>query len=312
MVCDRDFGLSHSARSFAASKQSAVRGQFRQFNLIGAQLMGLHENLDEFYNLPVKDFEASGDIRDFLKVAPRVRCRRGSSSTLADHIGALLAEPGASEIRALVLGMWAENGETIDATPTKAIELLVSNKHKLPNLEALFVGDISSEENEISKIQNGDMSPIWPAFPNLRNFRVRGSKGLRLGDINHSSLKTLIIETRGLPAAVAREAIEANAPIEHLELWFGAKKYGLTTTISDLDDLLEGKLLPNLKTLALYHCDFDEIFERLVNAVSVRRIEEIHFCWPPFVSPAPLLQISRNESYLRSRAHEVYRKGNGS
>lgn len=213
--------------------------------------MALHANLDEFYNLPVKDFEASGDIRNFWRVAPRVRCRRGSPSTLADHLGALLAEPGASETRALVLGLWAENGETIDVTPTEAVKLLVSYKHKLTNLQALFVGDISTEENEISRIQNGDMSAIWAAFPKLREFGVRGSNGLRLGKINHSSLKTLIIETAGLPVAVAREALEANAPIEHLELWFGDEQHGLTTKISDLDDLLEGKFFPNLKTLTL-------------------------------------------------------------
>ena len=74
----------------------------------------------------------------------------------------------------------------IDATPTEAIELLVANKDKLPYVEAIFVGDIISEENEISWIQNGDMSPIWPAFPNLREFRAWGGNGLWLGKINDS------------------------------------------------------------------------------------------------------------------------------
>ena len=238
--------------------------------------MGLHANLERFYNLRVKDFQATGDIRHFSKVAPRVRCHEGNPATLADLIGMLLAEPGASVIRALVLGMWAQKWATIDVAPTEAIEFLVANKHKLSDLEALFVGDIISEENEISWIQNGDMSPIWSAFPNLREFGVRGGNGLQLGKINHSSLKTLIIETGGLPVEVAREALAANAPIEHLELWFGDEQYGLTTKIGDLDDLLEGRIYPNLKTLALCNCPFaNEIAVRLAHSPLLARTEHL-------------------------------------
>ena len=70
--------------------------------------MSLHANLERFYNLRVKDFQATGDIRNFSKVAPRVRCREGNPATLADHLGTLLAEPSVGAIRALVLGMWGE------------------------------------------------------------------------------------------------------------------------------------------------------------------------------------------------------------
>jgi len=264
--------------------------------------MVISANAEEFYDLPVKDFEASGDISDFSAVAPRVRCRYDDPATLADHIDALLAEPGANAIRALILGMWTENGEAIDATPREAIELLVASKHKLPDLEALFVGDIIGEENEISWIQNGDMSPIWSAFPNLREFGVRGGNGLRLGKINHSLLNTLIIQTGGLPAAVAREALEANAPIEHFELWFGDEGYGLTTQISDLNDLFEGKLFPNLKTLALRNCDFaDEIAARLAQSAILPRIEHLDLSMGTFRDPgAEALIGSGGIAHLKS------------
>jgi hypothetical protein len=238
--------------------------------------ISLHANLERFYNLPVKDLQATGDIRHFLKVAPRVRCCQGNPATLAEHLGTLLAEPGVGATRALVLGMCGEKWGAIDVTPADAIKLLVANKDKLPYVEAIFVGDIISEENEISWIQNCDMSPIWPAFPNLREFGVRGGNGLRLGKINHSSLKTLIIETGGLPVAVAREAFGANTPIEYFELWFGDEQYGLTTKIGDLDDLFEGRLFPNLKTLALCKCAFaDEIAVRLAQSAILARIEHL-------------------------------------
>ena len=264
--------------------------------------MVISANLEKFYNLPVKDFESDGDIGDFSRVAPRVRCHYDDPNTLADHIDKLLAEPGAGAMRALVLGMWAENGEAFEVTPREAIELLVANKQKLPNLEALFVGDIVCEENEISWIQNGDMSPIWSAFPNLREFGVRGGNGLRLGRINHGSLRKLVIQTGGLAAAIAREALEANTPIEHFELWLGDEGYGLTTQIGDLNDLFEGKLFPNLKTLALRNCDFaDEIAVRLAHSAILTRIEHLDLSMGTFRDPgAEALIASAKIGHLKS------------
>jgi hypothetical protein len=238
--------------------------------------MAIYENLRKFHDLPVKDFKQSGDIADLSTVAPRLRCHYDEDESLADYLSCLLDEPGALSIRALVLGVWMEGGEAIDTTPREAIELLVASKDKLPNLEALFVGDIISEENEISWIQNSDMSALWLAFPKLKEFGARGGNDLRLGKINHRALKKLVIETGGLPAALAREVLEANAPLEHLELWIGDDGYGRTTEISDLNDLFDDKLFPNLKTLALRNCDFaDEVAVRLGTSPILERIEHL-------------------------------------
>jgi hypothetical protein len=238
--------------------------------------MTISQNLETFHGLPVKDFKQAGDLPDLAGVAPRVRCTFDEKQTLTDFLGLLLAEPGAGEITALVLGLWAENGELYEVTPDKVIAYLVANKNRLPKLEALFVGDITYEENEISWIHNGDLSALWTAFPKLQEFGVRGGNGLSLGRVNHDALKKLTVETGGLPAEVARQALEANAPLEHFELWFGSDDYGLTTGIDDLTELLEGRLFPDLKVLALRNCNFaDEIAERLAVSELLERIDHL-------------------------------------
>lgn len=238
--------------------------------------MALYENLTSFHGLTVLDFKQAGDIPDLSTTAPRIRCEYDDPAGLPDHLTALLDEPGADTIQALVLGLWAENGEIMDVTPREAIELLVTSKDRLPALKALFVGDIISEENEISWIQNTDMSAIWSAFPKLETFGVRGGNGLRLGKINHRTLRKLVVETGGMPATLAHEALEASAPLEHFELWLGDEGYGLTTRLSDFDDLFAGRLFPGLKTLALRNCDFaDEIAVQLAAGPLLERIEHL-------------------------------------
>jgi hypothetical protein len=154
------------------------------------------ENLSTFNGLPVQDFKTSGDIADLGATVPRLRCDYDDDETLPELLSLLLAEPGVERVRGLVLGQWREGGEAVDVTPRETIELLVANKAKLPHLEALFVGDIISEENEMSWIQNADLSPVWAAFPKLVEFGVRGQNGLRLGKINHATLEKFRVVVR--------------------------------------------------------------------------------------------------------------------
>ena len=238
--------------------------------------MTIHESLTEFHGKEIKDFRAPGDVGDFAKVAVRVRCEYDDDQTIGDYLSLLLEQPGAAAIEALVIGLWSENGEAFEVTPQVGIELLVSRREKLPNLKALFVGDIISEENEMSWINQGDMSAIWGAFPGLESFTARGGNGLRLGKINHGALKSLVIQTGGMPAPLLREALDADAPLEHLELWLGDSGYGSNTSVEDLRDLLEGRLYPSLRSLGLRNSEYsDEIAEALAASAVVDRIETL-------------------------------------
>ena len=238
----------------------------------------INQNLTEFYGLPVVDFKQPGDISgsDFSKVSPRVRCDYDDEETLVDFLARLFAEPGISDITALVLGAWMENGESYEVTPQKALEFLVSKKDILPNLRALFIGDIISEENEISWIGQSDMAPIWAAFPKLEEIYIRGANELKLSRINHKTLRKLVLQTGGLPKEVVAEALEANAPLEHLELWFGTDDYGGNSDIADLEPLMSGQLFPALKYLGLCNSQYsDAIAARLASSPLMERIETL-------------------------------------
>ncbi len=136
--------------------------------------------------------------------------------------------------------MFEENGEA-----ARVVEALVSARDRLPKLRAIFLGDITYEECEISWIQNTDVSPIFDAYPALEHFGVRGANGLRLGALRHQQLRSLIVQCGGLDAAITREVTSAELPaLDHLELWLGTEDYGGTTTVEDLAPILSGGRFP--------------------------------------------------------------------
>lgn len=238
--------------------------------------MSIHENLKTFAGKPVVDFKRPGDIQDFAAVTPRIRCDYDDKATLVDFLSAMFDQPGVAATTALVIGLWMEKGESYDVTPDRALELLVARKDRLPDLTALFIGDIISEENEISWIKQTDLAPIWAAFPKLAEAGIRGGDGLRLGRINHDVLRKLVIQTGGLPKAVLQDALEINAPLEHLELWLGTDDYGGDTKIADLEPLMAGGLFPRLKTLGLCDSEYsDDIAIRLAASPVLERISTL-------------------------------------
>lgn len=235
--------------------------------------MAFHENLTEYGGKTVTDFKAPGDIADFGAVAPRLRCDYDDKQTLSDYLALLLDQPGSDQITALVIGVWKDS---YDLRPDDLLERLVARKEGLPNLRALFIGDIISEENEISWIKQGNQAILWDAFPSLEVFGVRGGDGLKLGKVRHAALKSLLIQTGGLPVEVTREALAAEAPLEHLELWIGDEGYGRTTNLADLEPLLSGALFPQLQVLGLCDCEYaDELAERLASSPLMDRISKL-------------------------------------
>ncbi len=236
----------------------------------------LYENLTSFFDKPVKEFVKAGDVTDFSSTAVRLRCSYDDDHSIHSLLAELLEQPGIENLEALIFGLWMEGGEAVDVAPDPAIELLVSQKERLPNLKALFVGDIVSEENEISWIEQGNMSPLWAAFPRLEHFRARGGNDLKLGKIIHSALQTLIIETGGMNKSIVHEVLESQAPLSHLELWLGDENYGDTTSLSDFEPLLEGELFADLKSLSLNNSTYqDDIAAAVAQSVVVDRLDKL-------------------------------------
>lgn len=93
---------------------------------------------------------------------------------------------------------------------------------------------------------------MWEALPALEELRIRGGEGLSLGQVRHRCLKTLVIQTGGLPASVLHEIAAADLPqLEHLELWLGEENYGWDGSVEDIKGLLEPGKFPKLTYLGL-------------------------------------------------------------
>jgi hypothetical protein len=194
-----------------------------------------------------------------------------------DVLAEFLASDQAAEVTALVTGAYGE--EMFEEPMSTVIEPLVAAADQLPSLTDLFIGDIISEENEISWIQQSDISPILTAFPRLRTLGVRGSNGLTFGTIVHDQLRTLIVETGGLARSVIAEIAAAKLPeLQHLEIWTGRRGYGADSTIADVRPFFDRVLFPKLKTLAIRNSEYaDELPELAAASVVLGQLDVLDF-----------------------------------
>lgn len=225
----------------------------------------------------MKDWEPQSGIQDpeGACYALRLSYEEGEEGRRwTDKFAAFLDDPSSSQVPGIVIGDWGLLSAAMDQTSAFVVEALVAARDRLPNLRAIFLGDIVGEECEISWIRQSDVSPLFAAYPQLEHFCVRGAEGLSLGSLTHNRLKSLTIQSGGLAANVVREVAAAKLPeLEHLELWLGDNSYGANATVSDLAPILEGKLFPKLKYLGLRDSEIaDEIARAAATAPVVERI----------------------------------------
>ncbi len=236
--------------------------------------MTINEHLDTFAGFRVTPWTPGEPLGDPETTIHRLFVEYDDEGSWVDRFRAFLDEPNVSETRGLVVGMWHPEVLT-DNPPDAVVEALVSARERLPHLRALFFGDITMEESEISWITNTDLSPLWAAYPDLEEFGVRGGNDLSLGQLRLPKLHTLVIQSGGLDGRVVREVMNADLPaLEHLELYLGTDNYGATATPEDLSPLLDGALFPKLTYLGLRDSDrADEFAQVIANAPITARLE---------------------------------------
>ncbi|AWW43257.1 STM4015 family protein [Streptomyces cadmiisoli] len=184
-----------------------------------------------------------------------------------------------SQVRALIVGIWPQAAIPDNNKPnTEAIDTLVAAADRLPALRALFIGDMTWDECEISWIVNSDVTPLLRAFPRLEEFGVRGGGSLAFPAESHSVLRRLVIETGALSREVVRGVGESDLPaLEDLDIWLGDPEYGADTEVSDLEPFMTGVRLPALRRLALRNSAIqDEIAAAFASAPVVARLTELN------------------------------------
>ncbi|WP_293912086.1 STM4015 family protein [Deinococcus sp.] len=203
----------------------------------------------------------------------RISTDYDSEPSWTDLFRAFLAQSGVEHTQGLVVGAW--QGDDSETTPGEVIEALVAAREKLPRLRVLFFGDIVMEENEVSWIQQGDLSPLLSAYPHLTHLGIRGGEGLSLGTVRLPELRELIVQAGGLSAEVVREVLSAELPnLEHLELYLGTDNYGATSAPDDLTPLLSAERFPKLNYLGVKNSDYqDAIAQMFAHAPVLERLE---------------------------------------
>ncbi len=191
--------------------------------------------------------------------------------TMPDRLRKLAALPEAGEIEALVIGPWDFESSN---DSSEIVSALARANGAFLRLAAIFLGDITFDEQEISWIQQSDVSPLLAAYPRLEELRVRGGTNLGLESPDHAALRRLAIETGGLSASMVRAVARADLPaLRHLELWLGSDNYGGDASVDDLAPILAGARLPSLHTLGLRDSEIaDEVAAAVARAPILSRI----------------------------------------
>lgn len=237
--------------------------------------MTINQHVDTFAGKTVKDWDVDTGIVDPEMTIYRLAESYGSKKLWSDIFADFIHDPEINRVTGIVVGQWAE--EMFNEGPVNVIEAIVSARERLPHLTAIFLGDLTYEESEISWINQTDVSPLLEAFPLLEHFRVRGGTNLSLGTLRHQHLKSLVVETGGLDRNVVSEVMSAQLPeLEHLELWVGTDNYGRTCTAEDFAPLFNGNLFPKLRYLGLRDADIaNDLAFKLALSPLLARIETL-------------------------------------
>ncbi|MFJ2377297.1 STM4015 family protein [Streptomyces sp. NPDC087769] len=235
------------------------------------------DHLHELFGLPAVDFQhASGEAP--VQAADAAAWRISvdpydddSEMTWEEAFKAFLDTVDPAGVRALIVGQW---GEAYEVKSSYAIDLIIAAADRLTSLEAVFIGDMTSEENEISWIEQSDVTALLNAFPGLLELGVRGGTDLVFSPSKHERLRLLTIETGGLPVDVIRGILDSELPaLERLDLWLGVSAYGGDADVADLAPLLSGTRFPRLTHLGLRNSEVqNEIAAAVASAPVVAQL----------------------------------------
>lgn len=235
--------------------------------------MTISQATEQFFNKPVLAYEP-GAAPDIANAVYRLALDYDDSTQITDLIDEFLGRVDKTQLDALVIGSWgAPQEDGADGIIAKLAGLAA----ELPQLRALFIGDMTYEECEISWIIQGNYTPLLNAFPQLEVLRIRGSTDLVIEPFTHRALRSLTIECGGLPAEVAQGLAASSMPnLAHLELWLGTEDYGFSGDVALYRSLLDALLTPQLQYLGLRNAEIaDELAQWLAGHEPVGRLKTL-------------------------------------
>lgn len=198
--------------------------------------MTISDHQSTFFGKPIVDYQKGKPIEALDTQVYRLAVEYDDKTTMAQLLGSFLDATDKSRLDALAIGMW---NDAYEQSCQEALDLLVARKDELTALKALFIGDITYEECEISWIIQGSYNKLLAAFPDLEVLCIRGGSQLSIEPFSHANLKELRIECGGLPAKILRSLATSSLPkLKRLELWLGTEDYGFDGSLDDVVALL--------------------------------------------------------------------------
>ena len=158
----------------------------------------------------------------------------------------ILKDKKLPSLRQITIGCWGYDGEDCSAIA----DGIVANKEKFAHLEGLFWGDMDSEEQEISWIEQVDLGPVLDVMPLLNNLKIKGTNNLSMKP--RPNLKSLEIISGGLPDSVVEDILGSDLfNLEKLVLYVGVEDYGFEGDLAVFKPLFSKDRFPKLKWLGI-------------------------------------------------------------
>ena len=183
----------------------------------------------------------------------------------------ILKDKHLSEYKQITIGCWDYEGDDCSAL----LQGLIENKDKFAQIEGLFWGDIEQEEQEISWIEQADLSPLLDSMPKLKDLKIKGTNNLRLGKTSRPELRSLEIISGGMPTEVVEDILASDFPnLEKLILYVGVEDYGFEGDIEIFRPLFSKERFPKLTYLGLVNSEEqDSIVEMFLESDILPQLE---------------------------------------
>ena len=185
----------------------------------------------------------------------------------------ILSDKRLPELKYITIGTWGES----DDDPEAILNMVIENKEKFQHIESIFVGDMDSEECEISWIQQCNRyGDLLKALPNLKILRIKGAEGLSFGaPPEHAALEEIQIICGGLPKNIIEELLKAKLPnLKKLILFLGVDEYGFDCTMEQLASLASKSKFPKMNEFGFVNSEIqDEVVEMLLKSDILPQLE---------------------------------------
>lgn len=182
----------------------------------------------------------------------------------------LFSHPQIDQLRVFVLAEWTGCAEGSSCNPW--IDLLIKQAKSIPNIEAIFLGDVNGHINSHSF---GDITSFMQAFPGIKYLGFRGGdQWFTLEPVRHTSLQALVLEGAYVPSKTIDQLTRCVFPeLIHLEIWQGNNDFA-DSSDKTYQKLLSNFPFPKLRYLGIRnYCDADKICEILVSSKGLDNLE---------------------------------------